>query len=172
MGSRRSQAGLTAFRACLLAAVWMLSGPLAVSWAEAACAPERVDLRGAFGAAQFTVELADTPEERATGLMHRESMPASAGMLFVYEAPTRAMFWMKNTLIPLDMIFMDATGRVTAIHSDAIPHDETPIDGGSGVFAVLEINGGMARRMGIAPGAEMRHPAFAPETAVWPCVAP
>jgi uncharacterized membrane protein (UPF0127 family) len=90
-------------------------------------------------------------------------------MLFVYPAPQRASFWMKNTLIPLDMIFADATGRVTRVHSNAVPGDETPIDGGEGVSFVLEINGGLARRLGIAPGAELRHPAVDPDTAAWPC---
>ncbi len=88
-------------------------------------------------------------------------------MLFVYEAPKRAQFWMKNTLIPLDMIFADSTGRVTRVHSDAVPQDETVIDGGEGVQYVLEINGGLAARLGIAPGALMRHPAIA--GAAWAC---
>ena len=60
-------------------------------------------------------------------------LATSAGMIFVYDAPTHPQFWMRNTLIPLDMIFADAKGRVTRVHSNAIPHDETPIDGGQGV---------------------------------------
>ncbi|PLL13686.1 hypothetical protein C0V75_06235 [Tabrizicola sp. TH137] len=119
--------------------------------------------------ARFTVDVADDGAERAQGLMFRESMPASAGMLFVYEAPQRASFWMKNTLIPLDMIFADETGRVTRVHENAVPHDTTPIDGGDAVRFVLEINGGLAARMGIAAGAELRHPAIPQETAAWPC---
>jgi hypothetical protein len=89
-------------------------------------------------------------------------------MLFVYESPRRAQFWMKNTLIPLDMIFADATGTVTRIHSGAIPGDLTPIDGGEGVAFVLEINGGLAERLGLGPGAELRHPAIGPGAA-WSC---
>ncbi|MBD1206567.1 MAG: DUF192 domain-containing protein [Rhodobacteraceae bacterium] len=137
--------------------------------AGAACAPETVEVRGPAGTARFTVEVADDGAERAQGLMFRESMPRSAGMLFVYEAPQRASFWMKNTLIPLDMIFADETGRVTRVHSNAVPHDTTPIDGGTDVRFVLEINGGLAARMGIAEGAELRHPAIPQGTAVWPC---
>ena len=137
--------------------------------AAAACAPDTVDIRGASGQQRFTVEVADDGAERAKGLMFRESMPKSAGMLFVYEQPQRAAFWMKNTLIPLDMIFADATGRVTRVHSDAIPGDTTPIEGGEGIQFVLEINGGLAKRMGIAEGSELRHPAIAQGTAVWPC---
>lgn len=104
--------------------------------------------------------------------MFRETLPSSAGMLFVYEKPQRAGFWMKNTLIPLDMIFADASGRVTRVHSNAIPQDTTAIDGGEGVAFVLEINGGLATRLGIAPGSELRHPAVDPATAAWPCDAP
>jgi uncharacterized membrane protein (UPF0127 family) len=146
----------------------LLLGFLPVA-AIAECAVERVDLRGDWGQARFSVELADEPSERSQGLMNRPSMPLGSGMLFVYEQPQRAVFWMKNTLIPLDMIFLDASGTVTGIHENAIPLDETGIDGGTGVLAVLEINGGLARRLGIDEGTELRHPALDPENAVWPC---
>lgn len=136
---------------------------------HAACAPGVVDIRGDFGQARFSVELADTGAERARGLMFRDSLPRSAGMLFVYETPQQASFWMKNTLIPLDMIFADASGRVTRVHSNATPQDLTPIDGGEGVAAVLEINGGLAQKLGIGPGAELRHPAIDARVAAWPC---
>nr|WP_232829384.1 DUF192 domain-containing protein [Tropicimonas sp. IMCC34043] len=125
-------------------------------------------MRGDWGRARFAVEIADDNAERAQGLMFREDMPKSAGMLFVYEAPQHASFWMKNTLIPLDMIFVDARGVVTRVHSGAVPGDLTPIDGGSGVLAVVEINAGLARAMGIGPGTELRHPAFG-DSAAWPC---
>ena len=134
----------------------------------AACSADVVEVKGPRGIARFSVEVADTDAERSRGLMFREKLAASAGMLFVYDRPGRAVFWMKNTLIPLDMIFADATGLVQRVHSKAIPHDETPIDGGDGVLAVLEINGGLARRLGIEPGSVMRHPAFAAAPA-WPC---
>ena len=90
-------------------------------------------------------------------------------MIFVYQAPTHARFWMKNTLIPLDMIFADETGRVTVVQSDAIPQDLTPIDGGEGVMYVLEINGGLAARIGIDAGAEMRADVIDPTKAAWSC---
>jgi uncharacterized protein len=137
--------------------------------AQAACRADAVDLRGSFGQARFSVEVADTGAERAQGLMFRDSLPRSAGMLFVYPGPQRVSFWMKNTLIPLDMIFADAAGRVTRVHAMAVPGDLTPIDGGEGVVAVLEVNGGLARQLGIAPGAELRHPALDQGEAVWPC---
>ncbi|WP_212524651.1 DUF192 domain-containing protein [Actibacterium sp. MT2.3-13A] len=136
-----------------------------------ACDPEVALLRGPWGQARFRVEVADDAAERAQGLMHRDSLGASRGMLFLYERPQRATFWMRNTLIPLDMIFLDAQGRVTRIHENARPLDETVIDGGSGVVAVLEINGGMARRIGVSVGSEMRHPFFGAQAA-WPCAAP
>ena len=159
MGSSGTTAGLTLALAALAGA----------ALADPACDPARIDLRGDFGQAQFRVEVADDAAERAQGLMFRESMSSSAGMLFIYETPQHARFWMQNTLIPLDMIFADASGRVTHVHSDARPLDRTPINGGEGVQFVLEVNGGLAARLGIGPGAEMRHPAIPSDSAVWPC---
>ena len=111
----------------------------------------------------------DDAAERAQGLMHRESLPRFAGMLFVYESPQPVAFWMKNTLIPLDMLFFDGAGRLTRIKASAAPHDETPVVGGDAVRYVLEINGGLAAELGIDPGAELRHPALDQATAAWPC---
>ena len=140
---------------------------LAPSWALAACRDDRVSLRGPWGQAAFTVEVADDVGERAQGLMHRESMPAGAGMLFVYDRPQHARFWMRNTLIPLDMIFADSTGLILRIHENAIPLDETVIDGGEGVSHVLEINGGLSARLGLTAGSEIQHPTF--KNSRWPC---
>lgn len=150
----------------VLMAVIALAGA-APAWA--ACTPGAVDLKGPRGVARFSVELVDTDATRSRGLMFREKMATSAGMLFVYDRPGRAVFWMKNTLIPLDMIFADVTGTVLRVHENAIPHDETPIDGGGDVLAVLEINGGLARRLGIGSGTVMRHAAFAAGPPAWPC---
>ena len=151
-------------RSAVLAAMLLGAAP-----AFAACDPDRVELRGDWGRASFGVEIADDPAERTQGLMHRESLPASRGMLFLYEGPHHASFWMRNTLIPLDMIFVDPAGRVTRVHENAVPLDETPIDGGPGVLAVLEINGGLAGRLGIDEGSELRHPALDQSAAIWPC---
>ena len=144
-------------------AFWAFAGA-----AFAACAPDRVDLRGDWGQARFTVEVADDPAERSKGLMFRENLPLSTGMLFVYERPQFVAFWMKNTPIPLDMIFADARGQVMHVHQNAVPFDETSIEGGEGIQYVLEINGGLAERLGIVQGSEMRHPQIGPE-AFWPC---
>ncbi len=138
---------------------------------QAACSIDQVELRGEGLRARFSVEVADSDAERAKGLMFRDKMATSRGMLFVYPTPRRAQFWMKDTLIPLDMIFLNAQGVVTRVHSKATPKDVTPIDGGADVQFVLEINGGLAARMGIAAGAELRHPAIAQDAAVWPCSA-
>ncbi|OYU17268.1 MAG: hypothetical protein CFE34_16580 [Rhodobacteraceae bacterium PARR1] len=166
MGSGGSASrGLTTAAALLFAAchiVW-------AAQAQAACAPETLDLRGAGSVARFHVEIADTVAERNRGLMFRDTLASSAGMLFVYDEPQDVSFWMKNTLIPLDMIFADATGQVRRVHEGAVPGDLTPIPGGADIQFVLEINAGMAKRLGIAEGAEMRHPAIPAEKAVWPC---
>lgn len=151
-------------RTTIAALLWIAA---TAAWGD--CSDTHVDIRGDWGQARFTVEVADDPDERARGLMHRESLGASRGMLFLYEAPQRAAFWMRNTLIPLDMIFLDERGVVTRVHENAVPLDETSIDGGPGVLAVLEINGGLAGRMGIAEGAELRHPGLDQTIAAWPC---
>jgi uncharacterized protein len=139
-----------------------------VAWAEASCTPDRLDIRWADGRESFVVEVADDAAERARGLMFRQDMPLSEGMLFVYDAPRRPSFWMKNTLIPLDMVFADASGTVTRVHANAVPGDLSPVDGGEGVQFVLEINGGLAEKLGISPGAELRHPALG-TNAAWGC---
>ncbi len=145
----------------------LLAGP-----ATATCSPDVAEIRWPGGAARFAVEIADDAEERAQGLMNRASLPRGAGMLFVYEHPQPVAFWMKNTLIPLDMIFIGADGRVGAVHAMAVPGDETAIAGPDDTLMVLEINGGLAGRLGLDAGAELRHPALDQGAALWPCAAP
>jgi uncharacterized membrane protein (UPF0127 family) len=144
-----------------------------ILWAgavQAGCSQDTVELRTDSGTVmRFSVEVADTDAERAQGLMHREGLPKSSGMLFVYPTPRVATFWMKNTLIPLDMIFADATGLVTHVHSDAVPLDESTINGGPDVTYVLEINGGMAAALGLRPGAVLRADVVDPSIAAWAC---
>lgn len=135
----------------------------------AGCSDTTADFRWDGGAARFAVEIADNDQERAKGLMFRETMPSGSGMLFVYEQPQSVAFWMKNTLIPLDMIFIGADGRVNAVHANAVPGDLTAIPGPPDTLMVLEINGGLAARLGLGEGAELRHPALDPETSLWPC---
>jgi uncharacterized membrane protein (UPF0127 family) len=114
----------------------------------------------AGGPHRFTVEIADTPQTRAQGLMFRKSLPADAGMLFDFERPQRVAFWMKNTLIPLDMLFVDARGRILGVHADAAPLSLASIESPAPVRAVIEIAGGTAARLGIKPGARVLYPIF------------
>ncbi len=153
-------------RAALLSAFLFILG---AAQCAAECQPDKVLLRGPWGTAKFVIELADSPEERSRGLMFRETLPVGAGMLFVYEKPQRASFWMKNTLISLDMLFIDLTGTVLHVHHKAIPGDLSGIEGGNDVFAVLEINGGLAETYGIDAGSEVQHAVFSSGPAIWPC---
>lgn len=136
--------------------------------AQALCADDRVTVIGDWGQARFTVTVADDPRERAQGLMYVEDMPMLSGMLFVYDEPQRASFWMRNTLIPLDMIFAGPDGVIKKVHENAIPLDETSILGGDGILFVLEINGGMSGQLGIEAGDVLQHPAIGAEAAA-PC---
>lgn len=135
----------------------------------AVCADDKLTVSGEFGQATFTIDVADDAQERAKGLMFVEDMPMLTGMLFVYEHPQSVSFWMKNTLIPLDMLFASPQGEILRIHEDAVPGDLTPIPGGPGVQMVFEINGGLSRRLGIAEGDVMQHPSFGAD-AILPCL--
>jgi len=136
---------------------------------SAHCSSDVVDLRWDGGSARFSVEIADDDDERAKGLMFRETMGRYNGMLFIYDSPASVSFWMKNTLIPLDMVFLDKQGIVTHLHENAIPLSLEPIPGGEDILAVLEVNGGLSKALGLVVGAEMRHPAFAQNQPFWPC---
>lgn len=162
-----NSASFRRIRAGLSAAV--ISVLPAVALSDQACDPETVYLKGDWGSAQFRVELADDPQEQAQGLMHRTELASGAGMYFIYDTPRRTSFWMRNTLIPLDMLFIDGAGVVRRIHENAVPLDETPIPGGNAVLTVLEINGGLAGRIGITVGSLVRHPAHAAFDPAWPC---
>ena len=109
-------------------------------------------IRTAEGKAhQFIVEVARTPEQQAQGLMNREELAPDRGMIFPYEPPRDASFWMRNTLIPLDIIFVRPDGTIARI-ANAIPLDETPIPSLEPVGAVLELAGGRSAELGIKPG--------------------
>jgi uncharacterized protein len=108
----------------------------------------------------FTIEIARTPAEMERGLMYRERLDADRGMLFLYEDDREVAFWMKNTLIPLDLIFADASGRIVAIAERAVPLSTALIPSPGPVRAVLEVNGGTARRLHIQVGDRLLHPAL------------
>ena len=112
------------------------------------------------GTVTFTVEVATDPKTQRDGLMYRKTLPEQTGMLFIFEGEVEHFFWMKNTLLPLDMIFIRADGIIHHIHEKAIPLDETPISSQGKVMAVLEINGGEAEKLGLKPGDRVNYPAF------------
>ena len=104
------------------------------------------------GPVTFEIDLASTPEQQEKGLMFRKSLPENYGMLFVHEPPRIVTMWMKNTLIPLDMLFIDANRNIVHIHENAEPESLTHISYPKPVWAVLEIAGGMANKRGINIG--------------------
>jgi len=108
----------------------------------------------------FTVELALTPSQIERGLMHRTDLPENAGMLFWFGDEAERGFWMKNTLLPLDMLFIRRDGTIHHIHKRAKPHDLTSILSRGPVAAVLEVNGGRAEALGIRPGDTIHHVLF------------
>jgi uncharacterized membrane protein (UPF0127 family) len=109
---------------------------------------------------RFDIELAESPEQHARGLMFRESMPVDAGMLFLYADDRPVAMWMQNTLIPLDMLFIAGDGRIVKIHERAKPLSTATIPSQHPVRAVLELNGGTAARFGVRAGDWVIHAAF------------
>ena len=124
----------------------------------------RLTIVGANGVSHdFTIEVAATDEARETGLMFRTHLDPDAGMLFWFgKSEVNTAFWMKNTPLPLDMLFIRASGVISLIHANAQPNDTTEILSGGPVAAVLEINGGRAAALGIAVGDQARYPLFGP----------
>jgi uncharacterized membrane protein (UPF0127 family) len=108
----------------------------------------------------LTVWLADTPQRQAQGLMFVRSLPAERGMLFVHAEPRPISMWMKNTYIPLDMVFIDSSGRIQQIVEQTTPHSFDLIRSNAPARAVLEIAGGEAKRLGLHAGQQVNHPAL------------
>lgn len=117
---------------------------------EAARIP--LSVQTAKGKLDFRVEVARTPQEQARGLMYRTSLPDDGGMIFPFSSPRPAGFWMKNTLIPLDMIFIRADGTIARIARETVPHSLESVESGEPVIAVFEIAGGRSDVLGIAEG--------------------
>jgi uncharacterized protein len=120
---------------------------------------ERLTLLTANGTRTLEVEVARTPEQQMTGLMFRKSLADDRGMLFEYDNRELTM-WMRNTYIPLDMVFIRADGTVHRIEAMTEPHSERVIASQGDVAAVLEIAGGNAQRFGLKPGDTVKHPFF------------
>jgi len=112
------------------------------------------------GVQRFHVEIADNDAEREQGLMYRRSMAADHGMLFIFDPPSPQSFWMHNTFLPLDLIFIGADGRIVNIAANATPFSDDNIPSAGPVSGVLELNAGRAAALGILPGDRVRHRIF------------
>jgi uncharacterized protein len=150
---------MSLFRVLALAVILVLAGPGARAQLQHF---DRADLTidTAKGAQRFTIELALSPEQQEQGLMFRSEMAPDAGMLFVFPQPQQAVFWMKNTLIPLDMLFIAADGRIADLHERAVPLSEANIVSQVPVRAVLELNGGTVQRLGLKVGDQVHYATF------------
>ena len=115
--------------------------------------------RGRF---EFMVEMAETPSTWQQGLQRRRHLAADAGMLFNFHQPRVVSMWMKDTLIPLDMIFIDERGAVVNVAENTVPLSPATISSNGPVLAVLEVNAGTAARLGVRPGDRVVHPLFSP----------
>ncbi|MGS1093358.1 DUF192 domain-containing protein [Aquamicrobium terrae] len=119
--------------------------------------PEPLVIATKAGPRSFTIEVAADASERAAGLMHRQSMPDDRGMLFVFEETRPVSFWMKNTPMPLDLVFIAENGRIEAVLPGE-PYSIAPISPGKPARYVLELKAGTAEREGIAEGDVVNHP--------------
>ncbi|MGA8169879.1 MAG: DUF192 domain-containing protein [Methylocystis sp.] len=128
----------------------------------AAEATEPLEFVTASGSHRFQIEVARTERQLHTGLMNRRSMAPDHGMLFLFPKEQQVSMWMKNTYIPLDMVFVSRKGRVTEVAADAVPMSEAIITSETPAYAVIELNAGAARAMGLSVGDEIRHPSFKP----------
>ena len=153
---------VTRLACCLL--VFVVAGlTIGSSWADL-LRFDKADLTiaTASGPKLFHVEIAATEAQREQGLMYRPMMAADAGMIFLYDHPQQVAFWMKNTVIPLDMVFIGGNGRIVSIHERAVPFSEETIASGPDAQDVLEVNGGTVARLGIEVGDLVTGPALTP----------
>jgi uncharacterized membrane protein (UPF0127 family) len=143
---------------------WLAVALLFLSSAAAcsdSASPAKLEIVTASGQHRvFNVEVVSSGEERERGLMYRQSLAADAGMLFDFQQDQPVSMWMKNTFIPLDMLFITADGTVVRVAADTVPQSLETIPSGQPVRAVLEIKGGEAARQGIAAGDHVLHPVF------------
>ncbi len=146
-------------------ALLALLGFLLLSPAVAGAAPRRLPVEKVViethrGARAFTLEIAADDASRETGLMHRSHMARDAGMLFDFGKPVMTAFWMKDTPLPLDMLFVRADGTISTVAANAVPFSTAEIVSAEPIRAVIEIHGGLARTLGIAPGDRVRSAIF------------
>tara|TARA_B100000676_G_C18026299_1_gene815814 strand:+ start:648 stop:1097 length:450 start_codon:yes stop_codon:yes gene_type:complete len=146
----------------LMFLVFLLFGWSTLADAQKSVSFERTEIfiETKSGQHRFAVEFAHTPEQLSFGLMFRRALPRDAGMLFNYARPQKVAMWMKNTLIPLDMLFIDTSGRIVHIRQRAVPGSLEAISSKVPVRGVLELNGGTVSRLGITLGDKVRHKIF------------
>ena len=168
-GRYRARPGLSVLAQSWFVVVVLVAGLLVACGSEPKAADDPRNPVGPYtdlvidtstGSHHFSVEVVDTPATRELGLMYRTHLDPDKGMLFDFDDPEPVSFWMKNTLIPLDMIFITDDGRVANVAANAIPGDLTPIYSDGAVTGVLEIPGGEAAKLGIKPGDVVHHKMF------------
>jgi uncharacterized membrane protein (UPF0127 family) len=158
-----------------LAALFLGFGGVDAAADPLACSPDWVIFQTGSDPVTVRVEVADDESERARGLMYRRELARGNGMLFIYDSPRAVSFWMRNTYIPLDLVFLDQTGTIRHIHHNAVPLDETPIPGAAPGDPrperqmILEIGGGEADRLGLKVGQPMAYPRLQQDLAALPC---
>jgi uncharacterized membrane protein (UPF0127 family) len=150
-------AAKASLRAGAWAAAFVIFASAASGVVSAADLPT-IEIVSKSGVHVFAVELARNDAERAQGLMFRKELPEGRGMLFDFQRDQDVSFWMKNTLIPLDMIFIRSDGRILRIAENTEPLSERQVPSGGPVRAVLEVIGGTARKLGIEPGDKVAAP--------------
>ena len=141
----------------LVIAVLLAAAP---AWALENFSTSELTIETAAGPKKFSIELALSEAQMEQGLMFRRSMPADAGMLFDFKQPTPVSMWMKNTIIPLDMLFLDPSGKIIDIHERAVPYSTDIIAGRVPARYVIELNGGTVERLGIKIGDQVTSPYF------------
>jgi hypothetical protein len=143
---------------------WIIAGVLftlaLLPWPAAAAAIETLEIASANGVHVFAVELATNDEERSRGLMFRKELPEGKGMLFDFKTEQPVAFWMKNTYVSLDMLFIRADGRILSIAENTETLSERPVPSGGPVRGVLEVVAGTAKKLGIKPGDRVAHRIF------------
>lgn len=145
----------------LVAVIIVLLGGSAAAAESVSFGKSRIEVTAEGGKRHaFTVEMAVTPEQLSQGLMFRRDLPAGTGMLFDFGSPRQVSMWMKNTLIPLDMLFVDRGGLVIHVEQYAVPGSLEPRGPALPVLGVVEIPAGTARRLGLKPGDQVIHPMF------------
>ncbi|ESQ77052.1 DUF192 domain-containing protein [Asticcacaulis sp. YBE204] len=143
------------------------AGVLALCLILSACAQqsengklEEVSVVSTGGTHRFKVEIADDDVEREKGLMNRPELKADRGMLFIFPTAAERTFWMHNTLIPLDIIYITPGGEVLSIQKNTVPMNDTPLPSYGPASVVLEIQGGLSDKLGIRPGDRIEHRVF------------